>query len=47
MSDNLLCLKFLLDPIVYAWRVIKYRDSLGKIYCPHRDIFEPLIKHGF
>ena len=38
MSDNLLYLKFLLDPIVYAWRVLKYRDSLGKIYCPHKDI---------
>ena len=38
MSDYLLYLKFLLDPIVYAWRVLKYRDSLGKIYCTHKDI---------
>ena len=38
MSDNLLYLKFLLDPIVYGWRVLKYRDSLGKIYCTHKDI---------
>ena len=38
MSDNLLYLKFLLDPIVYAWRMLNYRDSFGKIYCPHKDI---------
>ena len=38
MSDNLLYLKFLLDPIVYAWRMPNYRDSFGKIYCPHKDI---------
>ena len=30
MSDNLLYLKFLLDPIVYAWRMPNYRDSFGK-----------------
>ena len=38
MSDNLLYLKFLLDPIVYAWCMPNYRDSFGKIYCPHKDI---------
>ena len=38
MSDNLLYLKFLLDPIVYAWRMLNYRDSFGKIYRPHKDI---------
>ena len=31
--DNLLYLKFLLDPFVYAWRVPKYRTSLSKIVC--------------
>ena len=31
MVDNLLYLKFLLDPFVYAWRVPKYRESLSKI----------------
>ena len=33
MVDNLLYLKFLLDPFVYAWRVPKYRTSLSKIIC--------------
>ncbi|XP_020606059.1 melanopsin-B-like [Orbicella faveolata] len=33
MVDNLLYLKFLLDPFVYAWRVPKYRTSLSKIVC--------------
>ncbi len=31
MVDNLLYLKFLLDPFVYAWRMPKYRESLCKI----------------
>ena len=31
--DNLLYLKFLLDPFVYAWRVPKYRKSLSKVIC--------------
>ena len=33
MVDNLLYLKFLLDPFVYAWRVPKYRKSLSKVIC--------------
>ena len=33
MIDNLHYLKFLLDPIVYAWRMPKYRESLSKIVC--------------
>ena len=28
MVDNLLYLKFLLDPFVYAWRIPKYRQAL-------------------
>ena len=33
MTDNLLYLKFLLDPIVYAWRISKYRKFLkGTVY---------------
>ena len=35
MTDNLLYLKFLLDPIVYAWRMPKYRESLRKTFCCH------------
>jgi len=27
MVDNLLYLKFLLDPFVYAWRMVKYREA--------------------
>ena len=33
MADNLLYLKFLLDPIVYAWRMPKYRESLSQVIC--------------
>ena len=33
MIDNLLYLKFLLNPFVYAWRMPKYRESLNKIVC--------------
>ena len=33
MIDNILYLKFMLDPFVYAWRLPKYREALGKI-CP-------------
>ncbi len=33
MVDNLLYLKVLLDPFVYAWRMPKYRESLSKIIC--------------
>lgn len=29
MVDNVLYLKFLLDPFVYAWRIPKYRQALG------------------
>ena len=44
MVDNLLYLKFLLDPFVYAWRIPKYRQALmivlrcGK-YKPERSKF--------
>ena len=37
MTDNLHYLKFLLDPIVYAWRMPKYRESLSKIICRKND----------
>ena len=37
MTDNLHYLKFLLDPIVYAWRMPKYRESLSKIICSKND----------
>ena len=30
MVDNLLYLKFLLDPFVYAWRLVKYRGAFYK-----------------
>ena len=30
MVDNLLYLKFLLDPFVYAWRMVKYREAFYK-----------------
>ena len=30
MVDNLLYLKFLLDPFVYAWRMVKYREAFFK-----------------
>ena len=30
MADNLLYLKFLLDPFVYAWRMVKYREVFYK-----------------
>ena len=30
MVDNLLYLKFLLDPFVYAWRMMKYREAFYK-----------------
>ena len=33
MIDNILYLKFMLDPFVYAWRLPKYREALLKI-CP-------------
>lgn len=33
MADNLICLKFLLDPVVYVWRIPKYRESLRRIIC--------------
>ena len=31
--DNLLYLKFLLDPFVYAWRMVKYREAFFKSIC--------------
>ena len=31
MVDNLLYLKFLLDPFVYAWRIPKYRQALTRM----------------
>lgn len=33
MIDNILYLKFMLDPFVYAWRLSKYLEALLKI-CP-------------
>ena len=33
IADNLICLKFLLDPVVYVWRIPKYRESLRRIFC--------------
>ena len=33
MVDNLLYLKFLLDPFVYAWRMTKYRKAFYKSVC--------------
>lgn len=33
MADNLICLKFLLDPVVYVWRIPKYHESLRRIFC--------------
>lgn len=30
MADNLIYLKFLLDPFVYAWRMMKYREAFYK-----------------
>ena len=33
MIDNLLYMKLLLDPFVYAWRMPKYRESVSKLLC--------------
>ena len=43
--DNLLCLKMLLDPFVYAWRMPKYRESLTKIIC-HKNIGRASSRDG-
>ena len=37
MTDNLLYLKFLFDPIVYAWRMSKYRKSLKSTVYRNKD----------
>ena len=37
MTDNLLYLKFLLDPIAYAWRMSKYRKSLKSTLYRNKD----------
>ena len=37
MMDNLLYLKFLLDPFVYAWRIPKYRQALKIVLRCGRD----------
>ena len=37
MTDNLLYLKFLLDPIAYAWRMSKYRKSLKSTVYRNKD----------
>ena len=38
MVDNLLYLKFLLDPFVYAWRIPKYRQALTIVmYCGRKE----------
>ena len=35
--DNVLYLKFLLDPFVYAWRIPKYRQALKIVLCCGRE----------
>ncbi len=45
MVDNLLYLKFLLDPFVYAWRMPKNRESLNKIVC-RKNIDRESIQNG-
>ena len=37
MTDNLLYLKFLLDPFAYAWRMSKYRKSLKSTVYRNKD----------
>ena len=37
MVDNILYVKFLLDPFVYAWRIPKYRQSLKIVLCCGRE----------
>ena len=37
MTDNVLYLKFLFDPIVYAWRMSKYRKSLKSTVYRYKD----------
>ena len=37
MTDNLLYLKFLFDPIVYEWRMSKYRKSLKSTVYRNKD----------
>ena len=37
MVDNVLYLKFLLDPFVYAWRIPKYRQALKIVLCCGRE----------
>ena len=37
MTDNLLYLKFLFDPIAYAWRMSKYRKSLKSTVYRYKD----------
>ena len=33
IADNTLCLKFLLDPFVFAWRIPRYRETLRRALC--------------
>ncbi|KAJ7353810.1 hypothetical protein OS493_032083 [Desmophyllum pertusum] len=45
MVDNVLYLKFLLDPFVYAWRIPKYRQALKIVLRCGRE--EPEAKSTF
>ena len=38
MANNTLCLKFLLDPFVFAWRLPEYREALKNTLCPEKRL---------
>ena len=51
MIDNILFLKFMLDPFVYAWRLPKYREALMKIFpvlkkCKRKPRYEKRIEES-
>ena len=51
MIDNILYLKFMLDPFVYAWRLPKYREALLKIFpvlnkCKRKPKYEKRIEES-
>ena len=46
MTDNLLYLKFLFDPFVYAWRMPKYRSSLKRTVYRHKDSHRESSRNG-
>lgn len=35
--DNILYLKFLLDPLIFVWRLSKYREAINIVFAPIRD----------